>query len=151
MEEAVQVNIEDFKQFNHKSVIDICNKSDSELFAYFQDILHKSDNIAPGTTIVSDLWRAYFRIGELPDGYRHLTVNHSLNFVNPDDPAANTQTVESSWQKLKIPLKAKYGTCRDHYADYITEHCWRKEFGRNNEAFYHFWVHLLQHYSPQWV
>uniref|UniRef100_A0A914P1C6 Uncharacterized protein n=1 Tax=Panagrolaimus davidi TaxID=227884 RepID=A0A914P1C6_9BILA len=38
MEEGGQVNIEDFKEFNHKNIIDICNKSDSALFAYFQDI-----------------------------------------------------------------------------------------------------------------
>jgi hypothetical protein len=107
--------------------------------------------IAPGTTIVSDLWRAYFRIDQLPEGYEHLRVNHSLNFVNPEDPRANTQTIETSWQKLKIPLKSKYGTSRDAYADYITEHCWKKEFGQNNEAFYHFWLHLLQHYSPYWT
>ena len=37
--------------------------------------------IAPGTTIISDLWAAYNTIGTL--GYQHLTVNHSLNFVDP--------------------------------------------------------------------
>ena len=38
-------------------------------------------SIPPGTTIVSDLWRAYNTIGML--GYNHLTVNHSENFVDP--------------------------------------------------------------------
>jgi hypothetical protein len=35
--------------------------------------------ILPGTTIVSDCWKAYRRIDRLPGGYTHLTVNHSVN------------------------------------------------------------------------
>ena len=34
--------------------------------------------IKPGTTIVSDCWKAYSWLGEL--GYTHSTVNHSLHF-----------------------------------------------------------------------
>ena len=37
--------------------------------------------VLPGTTVVSDLWRAYNTINAL--GYQHYTVNHSVNFVDP--------------------------------------------------------------------
>ena len=51
------------------------------------------DNVRPGTTIMSDLWRAYPGIGAMGLGYQHLTVNHSINFVDPAT-GANTQRVE---------------------------------------------------------
>ena len=37
--------------------------------------------IKPGTTVISDEWRAYRQISSL--GMAHQTVNHSLNFVDP--------------------------------------------------------------------
>ncbi|KII69908.1 hypothetical protein RF11_15689 [Thelohanellus kitauei] len=39
--------------------------------------------ILPGTTIVSDSWRAYNTISTMSNDYDHLVVNHTLNFVNP--------------------------------------------------------------------
>ncbi|VDO23368.1 unnamed protein product [Haemonchus placei] len=36
--------------------------------------------IRPGTTIISDCWRAYSQIAALPNAYRHLQVNHQLSF-----------------------------------------------------------------------
>lgn len=38
--------------------------------------------ILPGTTIMSDMWRAYDCLNN--EGFTHLRVNHSLNFVDPD-------------------------------------------------------------------
>ena len=38
-------------------------------------------SIRPGTTIMSDMWRAYGGIAAM--GFQHLTVNHQMNFVDP--------------------------------------------------------------------
>ena len=38
-------------------------------------------HIVPGTTIISDLWAAYNTLGT--QGYQHLTVNQTYNFVDP--------------------------------------------------------------------
>ena len=40
------------------------------------------EKILPGTTIISDCWKAYNCLEA--DGYKHFKVNHSVNFVDPD-------------------------------------------------------------------
>ena len=82
--------------------------------------------IAPGTTIISDLWAAYNTIGTL--GYQHLTVNHSLNFVDPTTGAC-TNHIESVWQKAKQKHKQRYGTHRELLHTCLAEFMWRQRFG----------------------
>jgi hypothetical protein len=55
-------------------------------------------NVAPGTEIVSDEWKAYIHIDKL--GYKHYTVNHSENFVNPKTKR-HTQLIECLWLHAK--------------------------------------------------
>ena len=50
--------------------------------------------ILPGTRVMSDLWRSYDCLKHV--GYEHLTVNYSLNFVDPDT-GAHTQGIENTW------------------------------------------------------
>ena len=55
-------------------------------------------HVAPGTTIITDCWRAYNRLSSL--GYIHLTVNHSRQFVDPVT-GAHTNGVEGTWTHAK--------------------------------------------------
>lgn len=48
-------------------------------------------NCAPETVVISDEWLGYSRLTE--DGYRHKTVNHYKQFVNPEN-GAHTQGIE---------------------------------------------------------
>ena len=54
--------------------------------------------IRPGTTVMSFLWRAYGGVAAL--GYNHLTVDHSMNLVDPQT-GAHTPSVERSWKSAK--------------------------------------------------
>ena len=75
--------------------------------------------------------------------YLHLTVNHSINFVDPAT-GATTNHVESMWQKAKCAHKARYGTHRTLLATYLAEFMWRQRFGGN--PFHHFVEHVRGQY-----
>ena len=51
------------------------------------------DRVKPGSTIISDCWRAYDCLES--EGYQHLKVNHSLNFVDPCLHGSRCQTLPS--------------------------------------------------------
>lgn len=89
------------------------------------------DSIRPGTTILSDEWRAYAGIGNMGLQYTHLTVNHSVNFVDAVT-GANTQKIESTWNSAKSRNRRHWGTHRDMLDSYLCEFMWRKRLnGRN--------------------
>ncbi|GFT12324.1 DDE_Tnp_IS1595 domain-containing protein, partial [Trichonephila clavipes] len=54
--------------------------------------------IEPGTIIISDCWKGHDVL--TAEGFNHLTVNHSLNFADPDT-GADTNTIESTWRHVK--------------------------------------------------
>ena len=61
------------------------------------DVIKK--NIHPETFIISDGWKGYFKLNE--SDYNHDWVNHSKNFLKPDDKLIHTQTIERQWRSLK--------------------------------------------------
>lgn len=75
------------------------------------------DRVEARTTIISDCWKAYNCLTK--EGFHHLTVNHSLNFVDPVI-AAHTNTIERKWQepKAKVPY---YGTRKYHFVRYLAQ------------------------------
>ena len=82
--------------------------------------------VEPGTTIITDEWRAYQQLGNM--GYVHLTVNHSANFVDPLT-GAHTQNVESMLARIKGRFKKMYGTSGDLKTTYYAEFMWRERYG----------------------
>jgi len=82
------------------------------------------DNILPGTTIISDCWKGYSSLKD--QGYQHLTVNHSKEFLNPENGAC-TNKIESTWRALKSFLPPN-GTTKNLYDSYFSQYCIRKKF-----------------------
>jgi len=75
-----------------------------------------------GTEIHTDKWGGYVNLNRL--GYRHLTVNHSTNFIDPDT-RAHTQTIECIWKHLKAFLPD--GGVRATYLNfYLADFVYRK-------------------------
>ena len=58
------------------------------------------NHILPGSTIMTDCWASYARL-DSNEFFTHLSVNHSVNFVNPEDSSINTQTIENCWMLAK--------------------------------------------------
>jgi hypothetical protein len=88
-------------------------------------------NIAGGTTIMSDEWRAYYglqawnptHLANQP--YIHQTVNHEHNFVDPIT-GANTQRIETCWGDLKTKLlRCMRGTTQLLLRNHLAEAWWR--------------------------
>lgn len=90
-----------------------------------------NSRIRPGSRIISDMWKAYNSIQRNPN-YIHATVNHSINFVSPDDPSVHTQSIECLWSHLKRKLRCQYGTNEDLFESYLFEFIWRKRVKINN-------------------
>jgi len=78
-----------------------------------------SNSIRRGTTIISHQWPAYNGIVGMPGaGFKRATVNHSVNFVDPNT-GANTQRIERSWKAAKERNKRHNGTHRNMLDSYM--------------------------------
>ena len=86
--------------------------------------------ILPGTTIYSDGWASYKCL--VDNGYQHRVINHSENFVDPENPQVHTQTIESRWSALKRQVKRKGTNLKVHIEEYFMEYVYRKKFKDTN-------------------
>lgn len=87
--------------------------------------------IEPGTTIISDCWKAYSSLSSL--GYIHQTVNHSKEFKNKET-GAHTNSIESTWHALKQSLP-RSGTQKQLYDSYFEEYVIRKRYLKTDNKF----------------
>ena len=87
-----------------------------------------SEICLPGTIIYSDQWAAYNNISSL--GFEHQTVNHSLNFINPET-GVHTQNIESFWNKQKLRIKKMKAVRRSKLQSYLNEYLWKDRFQEN--------------------
>uniref|UniRef100_A0A915E6A3 Transposase n=1 Tax=Ditylenchus dipsaci TaxID=166011 RepID=A0A915E6A3_9BILA len=64
-------------------------------------------------------WNAYTQVGK---EFEHFKINHSLNFIDPDDPTIHTQNVESMWRGPKNDNRKRMGTNRNFLESYMAEY-----------------------------
>ncbi|CAI9734530.1 Hypothetical predicted protein [Octopus vulgaris] len=96
-------------------------------------------HVLPGTKIITDSWRAY---NSLPN---HLTVNHSVNFVDPNDASIHTNTVEGMWSHVKSNYRKMHGTSDNLFSTYLHEFCWRRY---NSSNTFMSFIKCIRQYYP---
>jgi transposase len=94
--------------------------------------------VQPGTIIMSDGWASYSTLDD--EGYPHLVVNHSAEFVERDT-GANTQRIESLWGTLKRWMRQNCYRWTEKREEYILELCWRYNHQHNFQVI---WETILQ-------
>jgi transposase-like protein len=85
--------------------------------------------IKPGSIIFTDCWSGYSTTELEAKGFTHLTVNHSLHYVDPDT-GVHTNTIEGTWSGMKLCISKRHrsGALVDGYLDAFT---WRRRFADN--------------------
>ncbi|XP_068237043.1 uncharacterized protein [Palaemon carinicauda] len=102
------------------------------------------ERIEPGTTIISDCWQAYNCLAE--EGFKHLTVNHSLHFVDPQTQA-HTNTVERKWRDVKN-LVPKYGRRKKHFVGYLATSYFKLHVSEPSQRLHAFLKAAAHLYQP---
>ncbi|XP_068229347.1 uncharacterized protein [Palaemon carinicauda] len=104
------------------------------------------DHVLPGTTIISDYWKGYGKVKD--HDFKHFTVNHSVNFVDPNDLTVHTNTIESQWRVLKRSLLPRFGTQKTLYESYFAEYCIRKRYIEKSVCPFRAFLQLIKRVYP---
>ncbi|XP_070071079.1 uncharacterized protein [Drosophila takahashii] len=102
-------------------------------------------NIANGTRIISDCWKSYNGLKDA--NYSHMTVNHSVNFVNPET-GANTQRIERLWRDLKENIP-HYGRKTEHYQGYLARFTFLKRHPNHTSRFHAIFSAMGELFNPE--
>ena len=106
---------------------------DDKTFKTLSEIIF--EYVLPGSIIITDGWRGYYGLDEYYN-YRHLTVNHKENFVDPKT-GASTQNIEREWREVRKNVQ-KYGSKLD-YAGHFKRAAFIKIFPDQSEREHTFW------------
>ena len=105
------------------------------------------NNIAEGSTIYSDSWRAY-KTDELQEaGFEHYKVNHRFNFVDPET-GVHTQNIERMWGSAKWRNKKHRGTARQHLESYLAEFMCRQDGKLSGKDQFEWCLNLIASFCP---
>ena len=85
--------------------------------------------IKPGSVIYSDKWGAYSTLSS--HGYTHYQINHSANFVDPQDCSIHTQNIESLWRCFKKHSK-RPGMQTAYMEQYVLRFLFLQNFERKD-------------------
>jgi transposase-like protein len=107
------------------------------------DILQKW--VLPNTIIISDCWKAYQGIPDKTLFY-HFTVNHSINFVDPET-GAHTNSIERTWRDVRSTIP-RYGVRKAHFVGYLAEYQFKRRYERG-ERLHHFFKAAAALYPPK--
>jgi hypothetical protein len=103
--------------------------------------------VLPNTILVTDCWKGYNSDLLRNYGIAHMTVNHSMNYVDPQTKAT-TNHIESLWQKLKMVSGARFGLRTADLRGNIAEFVWRQRFGEKNVAMSNLLSQIPELYPP---
>ena len=102
-----------------------------------------TQHVWPGTVVYSDEWAAYHQLATTT-GTIHLSVNHSIHFVDPLT-STHTQGVEGMWSACKRMMREERTMNSKLFDTYLPEYMWRRKFG-GPVAFGHILKHMVEQY-----
>ena len=100
--------------------------------------------IRPGTTIMSDCWRAYDCLSS--ENFVHQTVNHSVHFVDPES-GAHTQNIERLWRDVRGGIP-RFGRSHKHLVGYLAEFLFKRKFSDHRDRIHAFFWAVGELYPP---
>jgi hypothetical protein len=84
-----------------------------------------SRHVLPGSTVVTDCWKGYAGIEEALSVF-HLTVNHSVEFVDSESGAC-TNSIEGTWNGIKMTIPPRNRT-KSLITEHLLEFIWRRKY-----------------------